>query len=579
MNVRFCQNYHVLPLSFLITLLTYCMNFFWLIPFITVILLSALSGSIYFSGSKDKVKMHLLRLNMSLLFWAIFDAIAWISHFHNDTGIFMERVKAIFWISPGYLFLAFSYALLKREKDFIYYLTLVLTFVFIGLVFFTDKIVKGSEHFYWGDFPVFGQWMLAVTLFLIAPMFFCVYLLARAYKSEENEHTKKAYLSVIIGSTISILLATITSVFLPKLFNIRVISMSDVGNAILSFYLFRAIGKYRFLQLNLEEIGKIIFDKVGEGIVITSQKGEILMMNKSVQQLLGVHHKDFSSIIEPGGSDSGIVKTKLINPVTGENTYLNISGNNITDERQRQLRLYIINDVSELVKYRNSLLDRNEELQISLYRIGHDLKSPAGAIKQLVELSKLDPDGTKEYLEKIEISAGQLLNFIKEVENLIRIKEAQPANDKVDMDRLLSRCWDELEFFRQGQNHVLHRKLNVKEITSDNLLVYTIVLNVLSNAIKYNDIAAKKVNDITVSTELKNNKVEISISDTGSGMDETTCANVYKLFYRGNNEVKGAGLGMYIVKHAVEKLDGEIQVSSKPGEGTTFRIIIPLKKV
>jgi signal transduction histidine kinase len=234
--------------------------------------------------------------------------------------------------------------------------------------------------------------------------------------------------------------------------------------------------------------------------------------------------------------------------------------------------------VSELVKYKNSLLDRNEEMQITLYRIGHDIKGPANSIKQLVLFSKTDKENSEVYLEKIDVSIQQLIFFIQEVETLIRAKESDLKIEETDIAKIVQRCWSELGFYMEGKNHKL--AIDVKcthTIYTDATLLYSILLNIISNAIKYHDLANKKENLISLSVNCSNNILYIEITDNGMGMDEATVEGIYKLFYRGNSIVSGTGLGMNIAKKAIERLNGSVKISSKPGKGTSFYLSLPVQ--
>lgn len=552
------------------------MNLYWLIPFFAIVLLATLNGAIISSARNDSKKYGLLIVNTSLLLWACFEFIIWIHPFDAGTGLLMEKILSIFWLSIGLLFLKFVYALLNRKRDFAYYVSVLITLTNVTISLSSTKIVTGVVYESWGAYPHFGEWILAATAGVLFPMFTGMYFIIHAFRTEKNVHLQKIYRIFLIGVIIAVVVDVTFDVVLPVIFNTKLPSMSAVGNATLSLFLLWIVNRYHFLELAFEDMSKTIFDKISDGIVIAESNGDILMMNQTVKDLLN-NHKNINEIIDPAESNSSLIKTKITNQISGESKYMNISNNILTDHSQRQLHLYVLNDVSELVKYRNSLIDKNEEFQITLYRIGHDIKGPAGAIKQLVLLAKNDKENTDMYLDKIDVSINQLSNFISEVERLIRLKEAQPATENIDLNNVITRCWEELEFFRQNENHQLFRNLQVNNFKSDPLLVYSIILNILSNAIKYHDIKNKGVNNIGIHSRLIQNRVEIEITDSGMGMNESTTTNIYKLFYRGNNSVKGAGLGMYIVKTAIENLKGDIQIKSEPGKGTCFKVSIPVQ--
>ena len=102
--------------------------------------------------------------------------------------------------------------------------------------------------------------------------------------------------------------------------------------------------------------------------------------------------------------------------------------------------------------------------------------------------------------------------------------------------------------------------------------------NLISNAIKYqqkNELNKKILIDCLIASD----KARIIISDNGIGINSIYLDNIFKMFYRATRESTGSGIGLYIVKEAVEKVHGSITVASTEGEGTSFEIIIPNKKL
>jgi signal transduction histidine kinase len=111
---------------------------------------------------------------------------------------------------------------------------------------------------------------------------------------------------------------------------------------------------------------------------------------------------------------------------------------------------------------------------------------------------------------------------------------------------------------------------------SDRMRLVIILNNLFSNAIKYQDI---KKNDSYIALDIvtTENEARITVEDNGIGIDKKHLNKIFKMFYRVSSIAPGAGLGLYIVKEAVHKIGGDIQVDSVPDEKTVFRISIPNK--
>lgn len=118
----------------------------------------------------------------------------------------------------------------------------------------------------------------------------------------------------------------------------------------------------------------------------------------------------------------------------------------------------------------------------------------------------------------------------------------------------------------------------VPYIDSDPVHFFNIVYNLLDNAVKY----SKGTPDIEISTKNYNQKFELSISDKGIGMTAKEVKNIFKKFYRAapsnGRNIKGFGIGLYYVNIITRAHQGKINVKTKPGEGTTFSLIFPVKE-
>lgn len=109
---------------------------------------------------------------------------------------------------------------------------------------------------------------------------------------------------------------------------------------------------------------------------------------------------------------------------------------------------------------------------------------------------------------------------------------------------------------------------------SDNYRLSLILNNLISNAIKYSD-PQKETSFIQITIKLRPDKVLLTFKDNGIGIENDYIKKVFNMFFRATEKNEGAGLGLYIVKEAVEKLGGKIDLESQVGNGTLFRIELP----
>jgi signal transduction histidine kinase len=235
----------------------------------------------------------------------------------------------------------------------------------------------------------------------------------------------------------------------------------------------------------------------------------------------------------------------------------------------------------DLLKRQNEeLIKINSELDRFVYSASHDLRAPLMSVKGLLNMIKIDPDrkNVDHYLNLIERSVGKLDHFISDIINYSRNSRMDLMPKEINFHDLLQESIDSLKFM-DGADKVR----SIRDITiaapfySDYSRLLIIFNNIISNAVRYRD-SWKEDSWLKVDIATTTEHAIIQFSDNGVGIADEYVEKIFKMFFRANADSKGSGLGLYIVKSACEKLNGTIQVNSKLGEGTTFRIQIPNSK-
>lgn len=213
----------------------------------------------------------------------------------------------------------------------------------------------------------------------------------------------------------------------------------------------------------------------------------------------------------------------------------------------------------------------------------HELKTPlstitvAGKTLEMVQIRTNEAKilETAKMIGKQSVHLNQLINMILEISMWERT-QFQLDKKTVNIEELMN---DVVESFKSGggNNATITQKYNLEGVSADVDVVYftTLLNNLLSNAVKYSD----KVPVIDVEGFTEDNKVCIKVSDNGIGINKMDQKHVFDKFYRastGNiHKFKGLGLGLYYVKKIAEAHGGDVSVSSNPGKGSTFTIILP----
>ncbi|HSD15432.1 MAG TPA: HAMP domain-containing sensor histidine kinase, partial [Flavobacterium sp.] len=222
-----------------------------------------------------------------------------------------------------------------------------------------------------------------------------------------------------------------------------------------------------------------------------------------------------------------------------------------------------------------SLTIANKELYRFVYSASHDLRSPLNSVKGLVEIAQEEENihQIKDYLNLMHESLTRQDRFIGDIIDYSRNKRNLKCVESVSLNKLADEIIAQHQYMQKAHAITFKKDISVDEIIIDNLRLRIILNNLFSNAIKYSD-DSKENKQITIKTYENNSSYVIEIDDNGIGIDEENLGKIFDMFFVANDKT-GSGLGLYIVKEAAECLDGNIEVSSKKGIGTTFTLTLP----
>ena len=251
------------------------------------------------------------------------------------------------------------------------------------------------------------------------------------------------------------------------------------------------------------------------------------------------------------------------------------------------------NDTQKLNDKLEIALKKAEEASLAktrfLNNMSHDIRTPMNAILGYAQLMEDELKGkelpeTLEHLEKLQQSGNLLLSIINNVLDMARIESGRMEIDEnycriEDVWKSLFAVFDEKA---RKKNIALHYMINVEHahVLTDIIKVKEILINILSNAIKYTPAGGSVMVDVD---ELPCDEsgymiARMRVSDTGIGMSKEYLTEIFEAFTREQNTTKskiaGSGLGMSIVKKYVDLLGGTINVESELGKGSTFTVIL-----
>jgi two-component system sensor histidine kinase EvgS len=351
---------------------------------------------------------------------------------------------------------------------------------------------------------------------------------------------------------------------------------------------------------NEQRLGALV-DATFEGILL-HKKGTIIEANRGLSEMTGYSTKDLigsqaSELIAPAYREriEAYIQTPDKNPIEVE--CLHREGKQFPVEiragfvpyKGEQVAFVVARDITyykELLKTQAIARQKAEEADQSktefLAAVSHELRTPLNAMMgftQLLQDTELD-EQQKEYLAMTYSSGEQLLRLINDLLDLSRIESG-----RFELDLLEFNLLDELNEILNMLSLRLTESGNVinvsfaddlpQTIVADPYRLRQIIINLLGNAIKFTDHSA-----IEFSVFVEGEKLVFIVKDYGKGIPEDKLEFIFGKFNQVDSSVSrehgGAGLGLAISKRLVEAMQGDISVTSTVGEGTTFRLELPL---
>ncbi len=238
-------------------------------------------------------------------------------------------------------------------------------------------------------------------------------------------------------------------------------------------------------------------------------------------------------------------------------------------------------DISDLQNSKEKLEDQNvklsklnNELDSFIYRSSHDLRAPISSVKGLIEISKMedDPAIKLQYLEMMETTMDKLDGFIHEIVDITKNEKLDLHFEECNMYDLFDTILQELGHKESINKIRIDNKVSKKlMVKSDKSRLKTLFKNIIANSIKYRD--ENKESYIILKSSHKNDKVIVEIEDNGLGIKKKYLPKLTGMFYRAHPEKSGSGLGLYIVKEILNKLNGKLELDSEHGKFTKVRVI------
>jgi two-component system, sporulation sensor kinase E len=378
---------------------------------------------------------------------------------------------------------------------------------------------------------------------------------------------------------------------LPTLFFARVIK-DGAGNAVGVNIFERDVSKMRELEGTLRVMRESFLNIVQKsvvGMLVIDDEGAILFANAAAELLfkrkadLLVHQHIGIPVLEGEMTETGIIRPD------GEPGIAAMSMTR-TEWENQPAYLVMLKDITE---QRHAEEETKKLLQLKsdiLANISHELRTPLNNIIGYVELSmsradKLTSEKATMFLERTMLNARDLLDIVNGLlaASSLQVEEVVVNRERFALGELIDDCISTDNVIKKCKS--INISMNIEkpdiEMFSDRKKIETIVVSLLSNAIKFTE-----KGDVAVSARHMSGRpgwVTIEVKDTGIGIPEDARDKIFEGFKQldGSNTRRygGLGMGLFLVNRCVQILGGEVEVDSKLGSGSTFTVHLPKKHI
>lgn len=359
------------------------------------------------------------------------------------------------------------------------------------------------------------------------------------------------------------------------------------------------ITEIRRTETEKDRLNKII-ETTSDIVGIAHIDGGITYLNKAGKDFFGIKededllNRTFYSFQPPNSAK--VINRKELERAdkhgtwSGQNYYMRHDGVEVpvsqvivshrNSEGQIDSYSTIIRDISQQKRIEQDLIFKNNELDTFVYRASHDLRGPIATLLGLYNLVHYEVDDLKSKAGKLfEMYHSQVLRLNTITLTLIeltKIKDSEFKPTVIQFNKLIQGVFGKLQSMVESKNMFFTHDIEpVAGFVSDERLLLVIMQNLVENAIKYKRQEVASFVRVEVKRKKDSDRIVIKVSDNGIGIDSGIQPRIFNMFFRGNERSSGSGLGLYILKNAVEKLGGRVHLYSVLYKGTTFKIELP----
>ncbi|MDP3558577.1 MAG: PAS domain S-box protein [Bacteroidota bacterium] len=506
----------------------------------------------------------------------------------------------LFVVLFGNLFIFSITGLYKKISDSLIFFALILPAILMYLCIdlkLDEFEIVVSETWYWNIKPIPNIFTSLNYIWVSFGGILMLLSLWYSYLKFSNDTIKREQIYILaIGFTIPISLGIITEIVFPMFLGREVIPLTASLVTAFSIVSIISISKYKMFNYSPKSQWQQIIETMNEGILIVNNDDEIMYANPAFCKESGYNFEEMdgriaSDFLLENEGDKQRIKNNIelrkadvsdqfeleMKTKSGKNIWMLVSATPYKNYRGEVIgSIGIHANITEIKTANKSLENSNAELELYIYKASHDLRSPLASILGLITIWKpeLKDENSINYIKMIETTAKKLDNTLSELVKTMKVKGIKNFEDKINFDELINDILNKFSHYPGFERLQIQKDINItSEFISSKFIVDTILQNLIENAIKYQNTSIQNP-FIQISINDIGEQLKITITDNGIGINEASQAKVFDMYYRGTNDSKGSGLGLYLVKKSLEKLQGEIVLKSNEGVGTEVTVFL-----
>jgi len=352
---------------------------------------------------------------------------------------------------------------------------------------------------------------------------------------------------------------------------------------------------------SLQRKCEMILNSAGEGICGLDVEGKATFVNPTVAKLTGwpvdelVGKKEHEIFMTNGDSTEGLsADERVLHRKDGTRFPVEFVKTSINENGRVVGSVVVFKDITERKQVQDSLARKaaelarsNAELEQFAFVASHDLQEPLRKIQAFGDRLKVKCEPIKipeiqDYLDRMQSAAARMRTLINDLLAFSRVIRSSEPFVPVDLGVVTKEVLGDLEVRIEKSGAKVEFE-NLPTLDADPMQMRQLMLNLLSNALKFQPAGAMphiKITSSTFTPLSQETQCEIRVQDNGIGFDEKYMDKVFAVFQRlhGRTEYEGTGVGLAVCRRIVDRHHGNITAKSQPGKGATFIITLPLKQ-